>query len=139
MTRTGIHKAVTVVLAVAVVALVVVLVGRGEYVPRPQGRGEAPRPSAAVSAPAVTSAAPVPVAVVDGLPGDGELLVPEQVAPGVYQSPGPSGRTACYAFAYDAGGKTVDQSVARGSTLLTVGASVRSVEVSGCQPFVKVR
>lgn len=112
----------------------------GQYAPRPQGRGEAPWPSPAVSAPTVAVPAVV-VAPDGGLPGEGELLVPEQVQPGTYQSAGPSGSLpSCYVVVRDAQGSSMGMPrVGKGSVVAVIPEGASQVEISGCQPFTRVR
>lgn len=127
--------------AVAIAILAAVL-SCGDRDPRPLARGEAPWPSPAVSAPPVVAPAPTPTPTVEPvgfLSGEGSSLVPEQIEPGTYQSPGPSGKWACYAFVLDDKGRVMDPAVMRGQTTVVVPAGAGSVKAQHCQPFVRVR
>lgn len=118
-----------------VVALLLALVGCGEREPRPLLRGEAPWPGTTVSAAPVAS----PTAAGGFLAGNGESLVPEQLAPGTYQSPGPVGRLACYAYVLDEKGRATDMHAMRGPTVLVVPEGAAGARAQHCLPFVKVR
>lgn len=118
-----------------VVALLLALVGCGEREPRPPLRGEAPWPGTTVSAAPVATSAPV----AGFLSGDGSSLVPEQLEPGTYQSPGPVGQLACYAYLLDAKGRTAGMEAQRGETVLVIPEGARGAKAKNCHPFVKMR
>lgn len=122
-------------LVAVAVAILAAVVSCGDREPRPLARGEAPWPSPAVSAAPVASSAPVR----GFLSGEGSSLVPEQLAPGTYQSPGPSGHFACYAFVLDAKGQIMDPAVMRGQTTVVVPVGAGSVKAQHCLPFKRVR
>lgn len=121
--------------AVLAVAALAAVVSCGDREPRPLARGEAPWPSPAVSA------APVASSAAGGgfLAGDGTSLVPEQLAPGTYQSAGPVGRLACYAYVLDEKGGMTDMQAMRGPTVLVVPEGAAGAKAEHCQPFVRVR
>lgn len=76
------------------------------------------------------------VRVAEGtIPGNGMFLVGAQVQPGRYQSPGGTG---CYWARLDEAGEIIDNNLGDGPSLVTVQSGDSALEVSRCQPFVKV-
>ncbi|HEX6354090.1 hypothetical protein [Actinophytocola sp.] len=70
---------------------------------------------------------------------DGIHRVGVEVAPGIYQTTGPSGTNAggCYWTRTDGGGGIIDNGVITGPSTLTVNPD-ELVETAGCQPWLKV-
>ncbi|MFL6123891.1 hypothetical protein [Actinophytocola sp.] len=87
----------------------------------------------------VTVTVPPPPAVLETALLDGLHRVGPEVAPGIYQTTGPSGTNAggCYWTRTDNAGGLIANGVITGPGTLTIRAN-ELVETAGCQPWQKV-
>ena len=99
-----------------------------------------PGPTVTVTNQAPQSSAAAPDAA--GIPGDGTYLVPGDIKPGTYRSAKPGSGNCYWARLKSAGGGLGDI-IANGNTAgqvtVTILASDKAFQTTGCEDWVKVR
>ena len=120
-------------------AIITILTSNGEPAATPHTQEQSPPAPVALPAP---EPAPVPPKLATTF-GDGKFLVGTDIAPGSYQTTGPSGHLDCYWERLKNTSDTTDSIIANdlgpGPALVTIDRSDAAFQTRWCKTWTKVR